>query len=150
LQPWTSGAPQVIYLNGNYDIEGGSLVLNYGTIKSLVNAATNSAGAAPVLVIQGSLVVETGGITLNSGLVMVGAGNETDFLNPGSATTPVTVDTTKLLGPASMPAVLAAGGSIDSNDYDTDSNWTANSAYEPFRVAGDRRAQRRETRFIVL
>ena len=44
-----------------------------------------------------------------------GPGNRTDFLTPATSTTPVTVNTTRFLDPnATMPAVLAAGGSIDS------------------------------------
>jgi hypothetical protein len=30
--------------------------------------------------------------------------------------------------------VLAAGGSIDSSDYDTDSNWTSSALYEPLKA----------------
>jgi len=129
-------APDVIYLNGTYDITAGSATLNYNTIANMVHAATGTNGPAPMLVVQGSLIVEGGGITLKTGLVMVGAGNRLDFLTPASATSPVIVDTTKLLDTsATGPAVLAAGGSIDSQDYDDDSNWTSSSTYEPLKAA---------------
>ena len=133
--PGDSTAPGVIFLDGTYDITGGSLSLTYSNIKSLVNAATGTNGPAPVLLIRGSLIVEAGSLTLNAALEMVGAGNRTDFVVPGTATTPVTINTstTGLLDPAAtMPAVLAVGGSIKSSDYDTDSGWTASCAcYEP-------------------
>jgi hypothetical protein len=138
LTTWTSGsgvAPDVIFLDGDFDITSGQAQLNYNTIGNLVHAATGTNGATPMLVIRGSLVVEGGGITLGTGLVMVGPGNRTDFLTPGSSTSPVIVDTTKLLDPtATGPAVLAAGGSINSSDYDTDSNWTSTSSYEPLKA----------------
>lgn len=138
LGQWTGasqGTPPVIYLNGDYDITGGSLQLNYGSLKGMANAATGTTGPAPLIVIQGSLVVETGSITLNSGLVMVGAGNRTDFLTPGTATTPIAINTSRLLDPhATGPAVLAAGGQIQSTDYDTDSPWTSGATYEPAKA----------------
>jgi len=138
LSTWSSGsgvAPGVIYLNGNYDITGGSLTINYSSVQKLVNAATSTSGPAPILMIQGSLVAETGGISLSSGLVMVGPGNRTDFLTPGSSTTPVGVNIPKFLdGNATGPAVLAAGGAINADDYDTDSSWTSASQYEPAKA----------------
>ena len=138
LTTWDSASgktPDVIYLNGDFDITSGQATLNWSTIQGMVNSATHLSGPAPMLVVQGSLVVEGGGIKLNTGLVMVGAGNRLDFLTPGTSTTPVIVDTTKLLDPnATMPAVLAAGGSIDSSDFDTDSNWTSTSSYEPLKA----------------
>jgi hypothetical protein len=137
LDTWDSTkSPDVIYLNGDYDITSGQAVLNYNTIQNMVNSATHLSGPAPMLVIQGSLVVEGGGIKLSTGLVMVGAGNRLDFLTPATSTTPVTIDTSLLLDTtATMPAVLAAGGSIDSQDYDTDSNWTSSSTYEPYKAS---------------
>jgi hypothetical protein len=131
--PGNTTAPGVILLDGTYDITGGNLQFNYSNIQSQVNAATGTSGPAPIIIIRGSLVVETGSIKLNSGLAMVGDNNRTDFVVPGTATTPPAIDTTKLLDAnATMPAVLAAGGTIDSSDYDTDSSWTATcGCYEP-------------------
>jgi hypothetical protein len=138
LSTWSSAsgtAPQVIYLSGNYDITGGSLTINYSNVQKLVNAATSTTGPAPILMIQGSLVAETGGISLSGGLIMVGTGNRTDFLTAGTSTTPVTVNIARFLDPnATGPAVLAAGGSINADDYDTDSSWTSASQYEPAKA----------------
>jgi hypothetical protein len=143
LQPLSASpagtAPDVIFLDGDWDITGGSATLNYNTIAGLVHSATGTSGPAPLILIRGSLIVEGGGIKLNTGLVMVGTGNNVDFLRKGNATTPITVNTqrnsTGLLDPAAtMPAVLAAGGSIDSSDYDTDSNWTSAASYEPAKA----------------
>jgi Tfp pilus assembly protein PilX len=139
LGTWASkadGPPQAIFLDGTYDITGGSLQLNYGNIQKLVNAATATTGAAPMLIIRGSLVVEAGGVTLNTPLAMVGAGNRTDFVIPATATQPVSIDITKFLDQtASKPGVLAAGGSIESSDYDTDSKWDTSATYEPAKAA---------------
>jgi hypothetical protein len=146
LQPWCptwpattdsscSKQPDVIYLNGTYDITAGSVTLSYNTIQNLVNSQIHLSGAAPLLLIQGNLISPGGGMTLHAGLIMVGAGNPTDFLTAATATSPVTVNTTEFLsGSATMPAVLAAGGSIDSSDYDTDSNWTSSALYEPLKA----------------
>jgi hypothetical protein len=40
-----------------------------------------------------------------------------------------------LLKPANQPGILAAGGTISSTDYDTDSPWTSTSNYEPLKAA---------------
>ncbi len=139
LKTWSkavNGAPQVIFLDGTFDITGNGLQLNWGDMQKMVNSATGTSGAAPVLVIRGNLVVEGGGIKLNAPLVMAGTGNRTDFLVPGTSTSPVSIDVKNLLDPnAIAPAVLAAGGSIDSSDYDTDSPWTASATYEPAKAA---------------
>ena len=133
-----TSAPDVIYLNGDWDISGGAVTLNYGTIQNMVHAATGTNGPAPMIVVQGSLIVENGSLKLNAGLVMVGAGNNVDFLRKVSGQ-PISIDTSRsstgLLDPAAtMPAVLAVGGSIDSSDYDSDSNWTSSATYEPAKA----------------
>jgi Tfp pilus assembly protein PilX len=128
--------PNAIVLDGTYDITGGSLSLDYGTIQKNVQTATGRTGSAPILIIRGALVVETGGLDIGTPFAMVGAGNRVDFTYPGTASTPVTIDTTKLLdSAATMPAVLATGGAIDSHDYDTDSPWSSASSYEPSKAS---------------
>ena len=129
-----SKQPDVIYITGTYYINGG-VTLSYSSIQSLVNSAIHLTGAAPVLLIQGNLIAAGGSMSLHAGLIMVGAGNRTDFLTAGSSTAPVSVDITKFLDPnATMPAILAAAGSIDSSDYDTDANWTSSALYEPLKA----------------
>ena len=139
MVPWDGvSAPDVIYLNGDWDISGGAVTLNYGTIANMVHAATQTNGPAPIIVVQGSLIIENGSLKLNTGLVMVGTGNNLDFLRKTTGQ-PISIDTSRnntgLLDPAAtMPAVLAVGGSIDSSDYDTDSNWTPSATYEPTKA----------------
>jgi hypothetical protein len=48
----------------------------------------------------------------------------------------VKVDTQKLVqNNATVPGIVAAGGSIDSSDFDTDSPWTSASSYEPGKAS---------------
>jgi hypothetical protein len=143
LQSWTAASnhfPDVILLTGLYDVNGGSLSLDFGTVLKNVEAATNMTGsAAPVILVKGGLVVEGGGLTLSSGLVVVGSDNQTTGIvtayNP-TTKTPVTINTSALLDPnAQQPGLLMAGGQIQSNDYDTDSPWSSTSTYEPAKAA---------------
>ena len=132
--------PDVIVLSGLYDVNGGSLTLDYGTIQKNVQAATGlSGGQAPIILIQGGLVVEAGGITLSSGLVVVGSDESyQNIVIPYNSTTntPVTINTAALLGnSANAPGLFMAGGQIQSNDYDTDSPWSSTSTYEPLKAA---------------
>jgi hypothetical protein len=138
LTQWQTGDPMpgAILLDGTFDIQSGSLALNYGTIQSKVQAATGLTGAAPMIIVKGALVVEAGDIDLSTGLVVVGSDNPTNFLVKGTATTPVKVNTQALVQNAAVyPGVLAAGGKIDSSDYDTDSPWTSVSSYEPAKAS---------------
>jgi hypothetical protein len=141
LTQWNSsaqGAPGAILLDGDWDITGGTLQLQFNSLKGMVNSATGTSGPAPIIIVRGSLVVETGGITLQSPLAVVGANNRLDFVKPGNATTALSIDTSKFLdqGSSVLPGVLAAGGSIDSSDYDMDGPWmTSCNCYEPTKAA---------------
>ena len=125
---------------GTYDVTGTSISFSYSNIQSLTEAATGLTGGAPIIIIRGTLIAEQAGITLNSGLVVVGQGNEDDFLVPGTSTTPVSINTDRLLDkynptPTTQPGLLLAGGSITATDYDTDSSWTASChCYEPAKA----------------
>ncbi len=136
--PGGSKAPHVIFLDGDWYIDSGSLSFDWGSIKSLVNAATHSTGPAPIIIIRGSIVVPGGSIDLQSGVIVVGRNNATNFLyfnSAGGLRWPNLVDTTKLLSAsATEPGVVAAGGAINSSDYDTDSNWTDPTKYEPLKA----------------
>jgi Tfp pilus assembly protein PilX len=151
LTPWTPGKPfpDVIMLTDPsplntahvWDVNGGSLSLDFGTILKNVEASTGLTGsAAPTILVQGDLIVEAGGVTLSSGLVIVGADEGYNGIvipyNPLTRT-PAHIDTstTGLLKSAANAGVLAAGGQISSNDYDTDSPWTSTSTYEPQKAA---------------
>ena len=141
LANWSSGSgknPDVILLTGDFDIAGGSLSLDYGTVQKNVQTTTGiSGGAAPIIIVQGSLVAETGSISLSAGLVVVGSDNPVDgIVVPGSGNQPTHINTSAMLNNnAQDPGVLAAGGSISSNDYDTDSPWSSSSTYEPLKAA---------------
>lgn len=138
MTTWHSGdpAPAAIFLDGDWIVNGGSLQLNFTSVKGMVNANTGTSGPAPIIVVRGSLVVPSGGISLQSPLAVVGPGNENDFIVPGSSTQPVSVNLAKFLDANAIgPGFLAAGGSIDSSDYDTDAPWTAAcGCYEPTKA----------------
>lgn len=134
LTQWAKGQPYpgAILLSGIYDVTSGSLNLDYGTIQKGVQTATGMSGPAPVIIVQGALIVENGDLNLTTGLVVVGSDNPTNFLVAGTATTPVSVNSAKLLAGGTRAGLLAAGGQINANDYDTDSPWTAScNCYEP-------------------
>lgn len=125
-----------------YDITSGSLTLKASSVQSDVASAlgVRTYGAVPVIIVRGGIIVENGGITLNSGLVMVGkdqTGGSDNILLPPSGKDPISVNVASGSGAfldssANLPAILAAGGSINSSDYDTDSSWTATcNCYEP-------------------
>lgn len=153
LTPWTAASghfPDVILLSNSsaastahvWDVNGGSLTLDFGTILKNVEAATNMTGSvAPVVLVQGDLIVEAGGISLSSGLVVVGSDEDYNgIVIPYNAATktPVHINTSStglLDSAATQSGVLAAGGQIQSNDYDTDSPWTSTSTYEPQKAA---------------
>lgn len=140
LTAWNTGSPypDVILLKGDYNISGGSLSLDYGTVQKAVQAATGlTSGGAPIILIQGSLVVENGGISLGTGLVVVGGDNHVNgIVIPGTSSQPTRINTSALLdATASSPGILAAGGQINSADYDTDSPWSSTSTYEPMKAA---------------
>jgi type II secretory pathway pseudopilin PulG len=126
LTKWTAASnhyPDVILLQGTFDITGGSLNLNFGSIQSTVQSVTHMTGGAPIILIQGILCVENGGITLNSGLVSIGSDEDYNgIVMPYNATTKTpawinTSNTTGLLKPANLPGIIAAGGQISSSDY---------------------------------
>jgi hypothetical protein len=142
LSQWSPGDPPpgAILLDGDWDITGGTLQLQFNSLKGMVNSATGTSGPAPIIIVRGSLVVEAGGITLQSPLAVVGAGNPLNFVNPynASTNTALSIDTSKFLsgGSAVMPGILAAGGSVDSSDYDMDAPWTSGcNCYEPSKAA---------------
>lgn len=125
---------------GYYDVTGTSVSFSFSSIQSQAEAATHMTGPAPIILLRGGLIAEQAGVTLNSGLVIVGVGNEDDFINPGSSTVPVSINTDRLLDksnptPTTQPGLLMAGGSITATDYDTDSSWTSTChCYEPTKA----------------
>jgi len=140
--PPCSQFPDVILLKGDFDISGGGLSLDYGTVLKNVQTATGmTGGGAPIILVQGALVVDSGSLTLSSGLVVIGGDeNYNGIVHPYNSVskTPAWIDTnnsTGLLKPATQPGIVAAGGQISSNDYDTDSPWSSSSTYEPLKAA---------------
>src|SRR5438477_7309026 len=105
-----------VLLRGTYFINGGgNLNLDWQSIRTAFG--TPATAPTPVVMVMGSLIVESGSLTAHSSLTVVG--ETMDPFNPLGAYPSTTV-----------PGLLAVGGGISANDYDSDSSWTSTGQYE--------------------
>src|SRR5207247_3835824 len=115
---WDPTKVQYVVLKGTYYVTSNGLNLNWSSIRSLFGTASDK--KTPVIMIKGALIVESGSVTLQSSLTVVGP--TMDPFNP-----------TGTYGSSTVPGILAAGGNITANDYDSDSSWTSTSTYESLK-----------------
>lgn len=119
---YTNTASQVAYvvLYGDYEIQSGGLTLAENTLRS--GFGTGSTANTPTIMVAGALVSENGDISLTASLTVVGF--TMNPFNPLEATSQLPQ------GSQTVPGLLAAGGKIQSTDYDTDSPYTSSSNYQ--------------------
>lgn len=99
----------------------------------------SATASAPLLIIKGSLVVPNGGITAKAPMAIIGPDTPTNFVIKANGNTtpptPLSINDSAMLASGSYPGVMAAGGSIDTHDFDSDSKWLTTSTYEWWKAS---------------